>query len=1448
MDSRVEIPLNPKDAALREEAKSYPSALAFIEAKKKDPNNTLTSPQLAQVFNFASKEPQVAYGAAVGLEPEFDDKGKFKGFKYNPTNGLIGVAGFSLPKTKLGREVLEKMKAAKQEYLERFLSTTEEGVRALEQYGTQKAAYEEVMRPIEQHIDPKDLANAIKNTPFFKKEGKIPDWAANAAILEKNGRFRLATAEDAVKLKSEGYAVRGAVDSILGENYGQDAGPYLERFLQTFENRPPKDERSFADALLRKTDPNYDQLSTVVGDVRVERLPEGEMFSAEAGPRVHEPSPDEFNAAFEGTAMPEAPTGKERKFIGTVREADITAPEVKAGVQGMYNPITNKETLIKAQNAVAENADAALAKIRSEDLTADNAAIAEVLIKKAQDEGNYEQAIDLVENLAAKATTSGQAIQALSMWGRLTPEGALRYAQRVVDKANVERKITDQARKIRITPDVARDLTNIAGTIQKKKNILEQLDALRGIEDPAGRRAAIDTMLRDLTPEEMKGIFQDALPKLDVLDRKITEATPGTLPNMEGAVQKKFVDMDELDRKVITDEISNLSPEDLKHTIQDSLPGLEARLLDTVAAQVPPTTLRKISTIQTMAQLLNPKTFIRNIIGNAGFAAFENVSDILGAGIDKGLSLITGKRTRMLPDLNAQIKGFARGAKVGFEDAIRGVDTSMIGKGGKHEIGELTFRGQKVLGSSVLGGALSGLERSMGVALKAPDRAFYQAAFEGELTNMMRIAGAAEPTPQMVEFAHLQALRRTFQDDNVISRSLGGLKKLLNGGKEWGAGDLLIKYPKTPGAILDRGIEYSPAGMLRPVFELAGAVSGGKLTGKTFDQRKFVDALARSTVGTAGLVGTGMMLYRLGILTGKPDKQPNIADLEQNQGMGQYKINLSALKRWVMSGFNPNVTKPKAGDVSYSYDWVQPASIGITAGANIQEGRGLGAANTATQLVEGATSVADTLVEQPLFTGLRRFFSAMSYGGSIGQALSSTLKDVPASFVPTFFNQIRQISDNTSRETYDPQVLQEAWNRVKNRIPGVASTLPERSQLVGGKRETYQDSPTGKNSLFNVMFNPGFVQTVKEDPEMQELLRLYEQTGESKQVPDFVNKKQKILGQEFQLSADQFADMSRYVGEQSEKRLKKIIENPAYDKYSDADKVAFISRNMSRIMAEAKAKPFFEQAGVKVPTWFPRTAQALIIEKAGKSKAFKAMPPEKQKVALQKITDALAAKLAQRLKNRSTGAQPGRPVSMAPTTSPQSLGSLSAAFESRGNPGSIGYDATGGLSYGAYQLAHDNAQKFVAQSPYAADFQGIKFNSPAFQAKWKEVAKRDPEGFKQAQHEFINDTHFKPQEEKLASAGIDLSKYSNVLKDVVWSTAVQHGGNTGLVARAFKQVGQGASEDKIIKEIYKQRWGGGAQFASSTPSVKKSVYNRFFGKGGEMATALSRLQEEKTMA
>lgn len=737
---------------------------------------------------------------------------------------------------------------------------------------------------------------------------------------------------------------------------------------------------------------------------------------------------------------------KQRRFIQTVREAEKTKPEVSQSIQGEYAPITNQETLNRAKQIIQINLDDAV-KIAKSDApaTAESNTVAQLLIDKFQNEGRFQDAIDIVEKTAQKATTQGQAIQALSMYSRLSPEGILRYTQRVIDRANQ----ANPGSGIKLNPDLAEELISHA---KRLKDL------------PEGRNKILET----------------------------------------------------------------------------------AKLLRKAHETIPPSLLKKISTFQTLAQLLNPKTAVRNLVGNMGFAAVENVSDVVGTGIDKAVSAFTGQRTKTLPSLKAQGHGFLKGGREAVEEIKQGVNIAP--QGTQFDIPKTAvFKGR--VGQS--------LENLLNYELRVPDRAFYQAAYDGSLNNQMRAAKVSAPTQHMKEIAHLDALYRTFQDENAASYVFQKVKKALNVGKEFGLGDLVIKYPKTPGALLARGIEYSPVGFIKSAMELYRG-----LKGMPFNQKAFVESTSRATVGS-GLVGSGILLSKLGIITGRKEESKGIRALKQETGLRDYQVNASALFRFIASGFDPEAAKRETGDLLATYDWFQPQAIDLAIGANIEENKGKASGVVGT-IADSIASGTTTLAEQPLVQGVRRLFGY----GDVVQGVGDILKGVPASFVPTLLNQVKLLMDDVARNPEAESPVQESVNLVKMKLPGASKTLPPRLTPFGEERK-YRAGEGGQRA-FNTFLNPAITARYGESPDTklaEELIRL------DIAIPEQGNTYRKIpLNQ-----ADKFS-INKIGGQTVKDVLAQLINDPRYQQLDDNKKAEAIEKVIRKSRESAQKKRILEMS------------------------------------------------------------------------------------------------------------------------------------------------------------------------------------------------------------------------------------------------------------------------------
>jgi hypothetical protein len=610
------------------------------------------------------------------------------------------------------------------------------------------------------------------------------------------------------------------------------------------------------------------------------------------------------------------------------------------------------------------------------------------------------------------------------------------------------------------------------------------------------------------------------------------------------AVRAAEIDPADADNlKKMAMEISKLSGEHKFEAMQE--------LQATLQLLEKPTFLQKVSSFQTQVQLLNTKTLLtRNPLGNELFYRFERINKYLATPIDWTRSKITGGERTVTFSKAGQggyWKGFFKGIKAGWKGVnVHGLETQF-------DLRSPAFRGKW--------NPLTYTEKTLGAALRGFDNAAYERAVNqtiGELATLRAIneglTGKAKNeaihrymhqiSENGLEIAQEYGKYVTFQDNNLLSVKLQNLKRGLNElnrfvgieDSSWGLGDILIKYPKTPGALVMRAIEYSPAGFLRGLY-IASLPFYKK--GVEKNTREATQAIARAITGSLGTTGLGWYLADVGILTGSGEDDYEIKALQRATGEGDFKINISAMKRFVMSGLDRKEAKVQEGDTFVTYDWAQPIAILLSAGANISENMKQNRDVTENLDSTIASSIAGglaTIAKQPVLEGITKPFR----GYDMKESIADTAKQIPASFVPTTLNHIRQVRDNTGRLTYDPSTLQESLNKMKYKTPGLFHKLPVAYDTLGRPRETYQD---GSNTPFNVFLNPGFESKFNPTPEEKLLIDLYKRTGEKQIAPRIPGKSIRIDGETIQLTAEQYSELQRIVGEETMRRLSKV--NPS---------------------------------------------------------------------------------------------------------------------------------------------------------------------------------------------------------------------------------------------------------------------------------------------------------------
>jgi hypothetical protein len=561
--------------------------------------------------------------------------------------------------------------------------------------------------------------------------------------------------------------------------------------------------------------------------------------------------------------------------------------------------------------------------------------------------------------------------------------------------------------------------------------------------------------------------------------------------------------------------------------------------------------LSKVSTVQTMAQLLNPKTAIRNILGNGVLDLAEDLSRLPAVGIDKalkGLGLID-ERNMVLPNMKTNWANKLIGFKQGVEDVNLGIRTT--GAAGNYDLTKEVFKP---------GSVGNKLEKLLGYELSSMDKAFYTGRYQSSLENMMKAQKVKVPTPEMKASAEAEALYATFQNNSALSKGLQKGKNALNAGKEWGLGDFILKYPKTPGNIVNVGLDYSPVGFVKGLKSLHDGIKLKNI--QTIRNGELL--LGRSLVGS-GLIAGGAFLAKQGIITGKQDGDFDKASADRDLGKGPFTFNITALGR-LLKGED---TKARPGDITANYDWLQPNAIQLSMGANMIINN-----NSATQQIntnlESLGAGIDTISEQPVFKGVKDFVGDLNsqQGGGIGKAAQGIATNSLSSFVPSLVNQLGQQFDNTKRSTYSDTPVGEAANKVKGRIPGARNTLYPSLNTLGNEQKQYD---VGGNNPFNVFFNPAFLNRVKDEPSLQLADDLNKKTGETSQYPRSLTGNQTIDGVKTKLTPEQLFSLKKNVGQTTNNIFQQYAASPIFQNLSDTEKVNALSGALTDINAAGKA-------------------------------------------------------------------------------------------------------------------------------------------------------------------------------------------------------------------------------------------------------------------------------------
>lgn len=517
----------------------------------------------------------------------------------------------------------------------------------------------------------------------------------------------------------------------------------------------------------------------------------------------------------------------------------------------------------------------------------------------------------------------------------------------------------------------------------------------------------------------------------------------------------------------------------------------------------------KVSTVQTISHLLNIRTAKRNLISNQVYDLVASAANNVAILPDIALGRVTGSRTVGLDKSWASREkrlGAAQGARrsyleISLDVNPKGDNASKYGTKGRTTFAAANSRG--------LGRILNLEEKVLGYELNTTDE-FHKGSVRGETRDSLRryVERGDLTRQEMEDFAESEALSRSFQDDTAIGNLFSLLKNSLNtigfgdSGKrlgrvkvkDYGLGDMILKYTQVPGALIHRAIEFSPIGYAKAlchIVQIRQAVNRGERA--TVPQRKAALAIGQATTGT-GLILLFMALAKGGLLRRDDEKDKNAKAAKNAQGLSGTQLNVSALIRAINGG----KISIQDGDVLLDIGFLEPLDTLMTVATLLANEDELGLGDIPTDTLEGIwRALEDTSAMQTIssIVNVVQYHDEENdlplYAEIPIEIASSNI----SGFISAPIRQLAQATDTVYRDQYRSQkAALQIGAKLANSVPGARQILAPKITPLG-RDKTYQKPAL--NAL-NALVTAGNVSVYRADKVVDELNRVYAATGDAK--------------------------------------------------------------------------------------------------------------------------------------------------------------------------------------------------------------------------------------------------------------------------------------------------------------------------------------------------------------
>lgn len=683
--------------------------------------------------------------------------------------------------------------------------------------------------------------------------------------------------------------------------------------------------------------------------------------------------------------------------------------------------------------------------------------------------------------------------------------------------------------------------------IGDKTNLQEAIQTTAMAGTSAGQTVQALAMLNHQTPQGQATWIQKSV---DKMNNELAKEKGGTITkDIEGNVKV----INKLG-KDITDKVDlfNLTPDMIEKIINSKDKQTMYENIDSVyeelGSQVPKSTIEKIDSWRYFSMLANPRTHIRNMVGNFAMGKMQRVKDKLAGGIEDVVGIFNKdiERTKTLRLADDKTKNFAKNDVLNTD-----VQSMMELNENKYNPQSRLQNARKTFKNDVLENTLGKLFDWNDKALESEDALGLKSAYKKALTDYLtanKIDTDKITDAQLSKartYAVQQAKEATFHQANSIATAINQFSrknKLTKGGT-----DAVLPFVKTPLNVAKSGLEYNPTGLLKTI-----TVDTVKLRKGDITVNKYIDNLSKGLTGT-GIAVLGYALADAGILKASGGDDDKKESYDEALGKQSYSIQINGK--------------------TYSLDWLAPAGIPLFTGAeaysikntNKNEKNSISSDDNKkeNQLLESLENWANGMAksispmsEMSMISGLTSALSSYS-DDKLSAIGTNAVKSYVNQFVPTLLGQIAKTTDDYERSTTSTKtgLLKKSVDQTKlqmmSKIPGLRQKLPTKADIWGNEQKSEPIIPL---RVVNNFINPATVKNINTSKVDEELNNLYSKIGEATILPSTIDKKYTINGQNYRMTDDEYAKYKKDYGQTSYKLLDGLINSKDYNNLDDEQK------------------------------------------------------------------------------------------------------------------------------------------------------------------------------------------------------------------------------------------------------------------------------------------------------